>query len=100
MERAADFAGFNDPSGAEVMRVSSKAITPEVPEGAYLLIDKKASSYVAGDIVVFREDDRNYLGRVLSFDKVADRMTIARNGELNREVRAADLIGRGVLNTR
>ena len=100
MAQAADFAGFTDRSVAEIMSVSSKAIAPEVPEGARLLIDKKASSYTAGDIVVFKVGDRNYLGRVLAVDRATGRLTIGRNGEADREVAVGDVLGRGVLNTR
>jgi hypothetical protein len=77
-----------------------RAVSPEVPNDAWLLIDKKASSWAAGDIVVFREGGRNYLGRVKAVDKVAGRLTVARNGEKDRQVAVADLLGRGVLNTR
>jgi hypothetical protein len=103
IEQAADFAnvpGLADGSGAEVMRVSTAAVSPEIPKDAHLLIDKKASSYAAGDIVIFRVEDRNYLGRVLAVDKEAGRLAVGRNGEADRQIAVSDVIGRGVLNTR
>lgn len=100
LERAADFTGFGDKAAVEVMRVMTAAITPEVPKGAWLLIDKKASSYVAGDIVIFRDGGNNYLGRVVAVDKVEGRMTVGRNGEENRVIAASQLAGRGAMNTR
>jgi hypothetical protein len=100
LERAADFAGFGDKSAAEAMRVMTAAVSPEVPKDAWLLIDKKASAYVAGDIVIFRDSGNNYLGRVVAVDKAAGRVTVGRNGEENRVIAVAQLAGRGVLNTR
>lgn len=100
LERAADFTGFGDKAAAEAMRVMTAAVTPEVPKDAWLLIDKKASSYVAGDIVIFRDGGNNYLGRVVAVDRAAGRVTVGRNGEENRMIALTALAGRGVLNTR
>jgi hypothetical protein len=83
LDRAADFTGFGDKAAAEAMRVMTAAVSPEVPKGTWLLIDKKASSYVAGDIVIFRDGGNNYLGRVAAVDKTAGRVTVGRNGEEN-----------------
>jgi hypothetical protein len=100
VEQAADFAGFGDHPEAEAMRVTTDAVSPEVPKDGWLLIDKKAASWAPGDIVVFRQEGRNYLGRVVAFDRGKGSVTVARNGEKSREVPVADLLGRGVLNTR
>jgi hypothetical protein len=103
VEQAADvLGGFGGPqkSDAEAMRVTTGAVAPELPEGSYLLIDKKASSYAVGDIVVFRVGENKYLGRVLAVDKEAGRMTVGRNREADRQVALSAVLGRGVLNTR
>jgi hypothetical protein len=103
VEQAADVLGnLGGPakSEAEVMGVSSDAVAPEVPQGAYLLIDKKAAAYSVGDIVVFRVGENNYLGRVVTVDKEAGHMTVGRNHEADRQVVLGDVLGRGVLNTR
>jgi hypothetical protein len=103
IEDAADFAGVVGIAGkgeAEVMHVTTAAVSPEVPRGAHLLIDKKAPAYAAGDIVIYRAGGNNYLGRVVSVDKESGRLTLGRNGEDNRHVAAGDVVGRGVLNTR
>jgi hypothetical protein len=100
VEQAADFTGFGDKTGAEVMRVMTEAISPEVPKDGWLLIDKKASSWATGDIVVFRQGGNNYLGRIIAYAKAGGRMTVGRNGEKNREIILADVMGRGVLNSR
>jgi hypothetical protein len=81
IEQVANFAGFSDKAGAELMRVTTDAISPEVPKDGWLLIDKKSSSWSIGDIVVFRQGVNNYLGRVVAFDKVGGRLKVARNGE-------------------
>jgi uncharacterized protein involved in type VI secretion and phage assembly len=102
VERAADAAGFGarDRSEAEVLRVSTAAVAPEIPEGAFVLIDKKAVSYAPGDIVIYRFKGNNYLGRVIAVEKEAGRLTVGRNGEANRQVAIRDVVGRGVLNSR
>jgi hypothetical protein len=95
---ALDFGLAQDNSAAEVFSVETDAIAPEVPQGAHLLIDKKSPPRAAGDVVVFRVGDRTFLGRVVAIQ--TDGFVIGRNGELDRVVRANDVIGRGVLNTR
>jgi hypothetical protein len=100
VEQAVDFAGIADRTDAEAMRVTTDAVSPEVPKDGWLLIDKKASTWTTGDIVVFRQDGRNYLGRVVAIDKAAGRLTISRNGEKDRKIAIADLLGRGVVNSR
>src|SRR5947209_4591966 len=98
VDQAIDFAGI-DRSEAEVMHVTTKAVTPEVPEGAHLLIDKKAKTYAVGDIVIFRVDGGNYLGRVIAMAKETGFVTLGRNGEADRRLTMKEIIGRGVLNT-
>jgi hypothetical protein len=100
VDQAADFVGLGDRMEAEVFRVSTAAIAPEMPEGAHLLIDKKATSYAVGDIVVFRVEDKNYLGCVVAVEQAAGRLRVGRNGEEDRLVALSDVLGRGVLNTR
>jgi hypothetical protein len=100
VEDAADFAGIGGRGEAEVMRVTTAAVSPEIPEGAHLLIDKKALSYAVGDIVIYRVEGNNYLGRVVAVDKEAGRLTVGRNREANRQLAVGDVVGRGVLNTR
>ena len=43
--------GAADRAGADLLTVTTDAVVPEVPQGARLLIDKKARTYAAGDIV-------------------------------------------------
>jgi hypothetical protein len=103
LDQASDLlanAGGPGKSDAEAMQVMTSAVAPEVPQGAYLLIDKKAKSYAVGDIVVFRVGQNNYLGRVLKTEKAAEYLTIGRNNEADRQVPLGQVLGRGVLNTR
>ena len=57
-------------SSAEIFSVETDAITPEVPKGAHLLIDKQTPPKAVGDIVVFRREDRTYLGRIQAVGQV------------------------------
>src|SRR5262249_55416027 len=100
IDRAADLAGFGDRSQAEVLRVTTAAVAPEIPQDAHLLIDKKASFFTVGDIVIYRVDGKNYIGRVAAVEQTAGRLTVGRNGEPNSQVAISDVAGRGVLNTR
>jgi hypothetical protein len=100
VEQAAEMLGGGDKTEAEVRRVSTGAVSPEVPEGALLLIDKKAKRYAPGDIIVYQAEKKHYLGRVLALDKIARRLTVGRNNEVDREISLDDLEGKGVLNTR
>jgi hypothetical protein len=95
-----DFEGDGGKAESDVLKVSTNAVAPELPEGAYLLIDKKPSGYAIGDIVVYRVDGKNYLGRVIAAEPKSDQLTIGRNGEPNRQVPIKDMLGRGVMNTR
>jgi hypothetical protein len=89
-----------DKAELEALQVTTAAVAPEIPQGAQVLIDKKASSYAAGDIVIYQLDGNNYLARVIAVDKAAGRLTVGRNGQENREVAASAVTGRAVLNTR
>jgi hypothetical protein len=103
VDQAADLLGnLGGPEKGEAaaLRVATDAVAPEVPQGAYLLIDKKAATYAIGDIIVFRVGDNNFLGRVVAVDKDANLLTIGRNDEANRKVAFDSVLGRGVLNTR
>lgn len=100
IDQATDFAGFGDKPDAEVLQVSTDAVAPEIPKLAHVLIDKRATIYARGDIVVYRIDDKNYLGRVVDVDMEARQLTVGRNGEANRQVAIGDVVGRAVLNTR
>jgi hypothetical protein len=97
---AVDFAGLTEGADTEVLRVTSRAVTPELPENSWLLIDKKAATYAVGDIVIYRVDDRTYLGRVVAVDQAAGQLTVGRNGEANRQLAFRDVVGRGAMNTR
>jgi hypothetical protein len=94
-----DFQG-DENKEAVVLHVTTAAVAPEVPRGAHLLIHKKTGAFQVGDIVAFRVEGNTWVGRVLAIDKGTGRLTVGRNGEANREVATADVIGRGLLNSR
>src|SRR5437762_9686663 len=94
-----DTAG-GDRAGVELMSVTTDAVVPEVPQGARLLIDKKGTTYAAGDIVVYRNEGKNFIARVLAVDHATGWLTTGRNREENRAVPVGDVLGRGVLNSR
>jgi hypothetical protein len=100
VEHAADFLGFADKSEADILHVTTSAVTPEIPAGAHVLIEKKATALAAGDIVVYKVEDMNFLGRVVAVDEKNERLVVGRNEESNRSVAKSALLGRAILNTR
>src|SRR5437588_372953 len=89
--------GGGDRTGADILTVTTDAVVPEVPQGARLLIDKKGMTYAAGDIVVYRKEGNNFIGRVLAVDYATGWLTVGRNREENRTVPVGDVLGRGAL---
>jgi hypothetical protein len=63
------------------------------------VIDKEASSYALGNIVVVRVAGQNVLGHVVATDPATARPTIGGRDEPDCQVAVRDVIGRGVLNT-
>jgi hypothetical protein len=98
-ELFARFTGIEDQTEIEPLKVTTAAVTPEIPREARALIDRKAKSYAVGDIILYRVEDRNYLGRVVAAPKDG-RLTVGRNGEANREIAAGEVVGRVAVNTR
>ncbi len=79
-------------------RVSTDALAPEVPKGSYVRINRLSSAYQVGDIVVFWKEENSrvkYFGRVVAVDNANRRLIVARNGEPNKTVSFADIVGRG-----
>lgn len=84
---------------AESFVVQTDAVAPEVPKGARLIVYKLASEYRVGDIVLYKSNGKNYVGRVANV-LPNDQLTIERNREPDAQLAASELVGRCVLNTR
>lgn len=84
---------------AESFVVQTDAVAPEVPKGARLIVYKLASEYRVGDIVLYKSNGKNYVGRVANI-LPNDQLTIERNDEPDAKLAASELVGRCVLNTR
>ena len=84
---------------AEPFYVPGKGAEPLIPQGSRVLVYKLASVFRAGDVVVFRDLDGETLLAIVKADQ-ADVLTVSRNGEEDREVPHARVIGRVVANTR
>src|SRR5262245_13737238 len=54
---------------AEIRQIASDAVAPELPIGAFVLIDRKAQAYEPGDIVAFVDGENHYVGRVVAPDR-------------------------------
>jgi hypothetical protein len=87
---------------AQPFYVPTDAAAPAVPKGSRVLVYKWASSFSAGDVIVWQDGAGKYmLGTVTPEQGPAtDAIRLARKGEADRVVRRADVLGKVVLNTR
>ena len=72
---------------------------PFIPQGSRILVYKLVSAFRAGDVVAFRNLEGITLLGVVKTDQ-GGVLTVSRNGEGDREVPHAQVIGRVVANTR
>jgi len=84
---------------AEPFYVPGKGAEPSVPQGSRILVYKLASVFRAGDVIAFRNLEGEALLAIVKSDQRGV-LTVARNGEADREVPHARVIGRVVANTR
>lgn len=84
---------------AQPFYVAGKGAEPSIPQGSRILVYKLASVFRAGDIVAFRNLEGQTLLAVVKTDK-GGVLTVSRNGQSDREVPHAWVIGRVVANTR
>ena len=84
---------------AEPFYVPGKAMEPSIPQGSRILVNKLASVFRAGDVVAFRNLEGEILLAIVKTDQ-GGVLTVSRNGEADREVPHARVIGRVVANTR
>ena len=83
---------------AEPFYVPGKGAEPSIPQGSRILVYKLASVFRSGDVVAFRNEGEILLA-IVKTDQ-GGVLTVSRNGEADREVPHARVIGRVVANTR
>ena len=84
---------------AQTFYVPGKGAEPLIPQGSRILVYKLASMFRAGDVVAFRNLEGEILLGIVKTDQ-GGVLTVSRNGEADREVPHARVIGRVVANTR
>ncbi len=84
---------------AEPFYVPGRGAEPLVPQGSRVLVYKLASVFRAGDVVAFRNFGGEILLGIVKTEQ-GGLLTVSRNGEADREVPQARVIGRVVANTR
>jgi len=84
---------------AEPFYGPGKGAEPSIPQGSRILVYKLASTFRAGDVVAFRNLEGVVLLAIVKTDQ-GGVLTVSRNGEADREVPHARVIGRVVANTR
>ncbi len=77
-------------------RAKSDAVSPEVPKGGYVVVNRLDRTWEEGDIVVFRSADGNKFGRVKGMAESGE-VEIERRDEDAFELAAKDVIGRAFL---
>lgn len=91
---------FAQATVARCYYAATDGVLPEIPRNARLLVYKIGSNYKVNDIIVFRENGTEKLGRVIAINKAARRITIGRNKKVNATVKIQDIVGRVMANTR
>ena len=84
---------------AEPFYVPGRGAEPSIPQGSRVLVYKLASAFHAGDVVAFRNLEGVILLAIVKRDQ-GGVLTVSRNGEADRELPHARVIGRVVANTR
>lgn len=84
---------------AEPFYVPGKGAEPSIPQGSRILVYKLASVFRAGDVVAFHNLEGETLLGIVKTNQ-GGVLTVSRNGEADREVPHARVIGRVVANTR
>jgi hypothetical protein len=84
---------------AQPFYVPGKGAEPLIPQGSRILVYKLASEFRAGDVVAFRNLEGQALLGIVKTDQEGV-FTVSRNGEADRKVPHARVIGRVVANTR
>lgn len=84
---------------AEPFYVPGKGVEPSIPQGSRILVYKLASVFRAGDVVAFHTLEGEVMVAVVKTDQ-GGISTVSINGEADREVPHAQVIGRVVANTR
>jgi hypothetical protein len=84
---------------AQSFYVPGNGAEPSIPQGSRILVYKLASVFRAGDVIAFRDLDGKALLAIVQTDE-GGFLTVSRNGEADREVPHARVVGRVVANTR
>jgi Signal peptidase, peptidase S26 len=84
---------------AEPFYVPGKGVEPSIPQGSRVLVYKLASVFRAGDVIAFRNLEGEILVAVVKTNQ-GGVLSVSINGEADREVPHARVIGRVVANTR
>jgi len=84
---------------AEPFYVPGRGAEPSIPQGSRVLVYKLSAAFRAGDIVAFRGPEGEALLAIVRSDR-GGVLTVSRNGEADRDVPHARVIGRVVANTR
>jgi predicted Ser/Thr protein kinase len=80
--------------------VKGDAVAPEVTDGSQVFIFKLAHSFRAGDIVIYRSNGKELLGRVAQPGPTDGHLLVERNLEAQKSVPTEDIKGRVIFNTR
>ena len=76
----------------EAFVVPTDAAAPEVPRGSRVLAWKLSSTFVPGDLIVYRLDDKANLGRVTGTE--GTELIVNRNGQANTKIARDAVVGK------
>ncbi|MCC6353310.1 MAG: serine/threonine protein kinase [Verrucomicrobiae bacterium] len=84
----------------EAYFATSDAVSPEIPRKSFVVISKLQRSFVAGDIIVYRENGRAKLGRVAEAGPKKGQLLIGRRNEPPVRLQVKQVKGKVIFNTR
>jgi hypothetical protein len=88
---------------AEAFYVPGDSVSPVVPRGSRCLVNKLASDFRAGDVIVYWSSEapgHRYLAIVKSSAEGSDELVITRNNRPAINIPRSSIVGRVFLNTR
>lgn len=78
----------------EAFRIPEDTVSPVVPKGSRVLVNKLASDFKADDIVIFRDDKQARIGIVKEINNNTGKLIISRKGKEDRAVSKNKIVGR------
>ncbi|MFA6564959.1 MAG: protein kinase [Verrucomicrobiia bacterium] len=81
-------------------QAATDAVSPEIPQGSYVLVLKLARTYAPGDIVVYQSGAKAMLGRVAQAGPLNGALQIERRNGPPQSIPFSSVVGKVIFNSR